>query len=211
MINEMNSFGHISNDYFLLAAILIVGMSYSILAKKLTVAAAIIGGILATVIFAAAGYPGIAMMSAFFLLASAASGWKQSFKQEFTNPQDKAARKSFQVVANTGLPVIAGLIIIIIPGLTELMLLAMAAGFASATADTLSSELGTVYGRRFLNIITFQPEKRGLDGVVSLEGILIGILGSCIIASIFSSGFGWNRNFFLIVIAGTAGNLLDSV
>jgi len=50
-----------------------------------------------------------------------------------------------------------------------------------------------------------------MDGVISLEGTLIGIVGSCIIAGIYALGWGWNDSFFFIVFAGTVGNLTDSV
>jgi uncharacterized protein (TIGR00297 family) len=87
----------------------------------------------------------------------------------------------------------------------------MAGAFSSATADTLSSELGTVYGKKFYNILTFQKDKKGLDGVVSFEGTGIGIAGSAVMATIYCLGAGWSLAFLWIVIAGTIGNLCDSV
>jgi uncharacterized protein (TIGR00297 family) len=87
----------------------------------------------------------------------------------------------------------------------------MAASFSAATADTLSSELGMVYGRRFFNILNFKRDTKGLNGVVSWEGTLCGLAGSFIIAFIFSLGYGWGINFLFIIIAGTIGNIADSL
>jgi uncharacterized membrane protein len=50
-----------------------------------------------------------------------------------------------------------------------------------------------------------------LDGVVSWEGLLIGVAGSAVIATIYSFAFGWDSCFLWIVTAGTVGNLSDSV
>ncbi|TCD26316.1 DUF92 domain-containing protein [Pedobacter psychrodurus] len=200
------------NSGIFLPIIIISGIAYSILAKKLTVLAAFTGAILAYLIFIAAGYTGVAMMSTFFILGSAATSWQQHKKRGFAVKEEtKKGRNALQVLANAGVPAIAGIVMVCYPQLAYLMLPAIAAAFASATADTLSSELGMVYGRRFFNIINFRPDRCGMDGVISLEGTLIGIAGSCIIAIVYVLGFGWNINFFFIVFAGTLGNLADSI
>ena len=200
------------NDALFLPLIIIAGMAYSILAKKLTILAAFTGGILACLIFVASGYTGVAMMTTFFILGSVATSWQRRKKHAFADSQEnRIGRSASQVFANAGIAAIAGLLIILFPQLANLLLPAMAAAFASATADTLSSELGMVYGKRFLNIITFKADYCGMDGVVSLEGTLIGIAGSCIIALVYAIGFGWDIGLVFIVIAGTVGNLTDSI
>jgi uncharacterized protein (TIGR00297 family) len=200
------------NGNTLLALIIIAGITYSITAKKLTVAAALTGGAVAYLVFTGAGFTGIAMMTSFFILGSAATSWQQSKKQDFSVADEiKTGRTTGQVLANAGVAGIVGIAVLFYPQLCYLLVPMIAASFASATADTLSSELGTVYGRRFFNIITLKPDQRGLDGVISLEGSLIGIAGSCIIAVIYAIGFGRGMNVIFIVIAGTAGNMSDSI
>jgi uncharacterized protein (TIGR00297 family) len=196
----------------LLPIIIISGMVYSILARKLTVTAAFTGGILAVIIFSAASYTGFAMMTTFFILGSFATSWQKHKKQAFALREETGkGRNALQVLANAGAAAVAGILILFYPRLDYLMLPAMAAAFASATADTLSSELGMVYGRRFFNVISFRPDNCGMDGVISLEGTLIGIGGSGIIAGIYALGWGWDISFLFIVLAGTVGNLTDSV
>jgi uncharacterized protein (TIGR00297 family) len=196
----------------ILALIIIGGISYSVTAKKLTIAAALTGGVVAYFVFAGAGFTGIAMMTTFFILASAATSWQQNKKQAFATAEEhKGGRTTGQVLANAGVPAITGILVLFYPRYSHLFTLMMAASFASATADTLSSELGTVYGKRFFNIISLKPDQRGLDGVISVEGTLIGIVGSCVIALFYGVGFGWDLNLIWVIIAGTAGNLSDSV
>ncbi|WP_183559072.1 DUF92 domain-containing protein [Mucilaginibacter sp. SP1R1] len=198
--------------YGLLVLILIVGIGYSVSAEKLTAIAAFTGAVVACLVFAGAGYTGIAMMTCFFILGSAATTWQHGKKQDFTTAREhKNGRTAGQVLANAGIAGITGVLILLWPLQAHLWLLMMTASLASATADTLSSELGTVYGRRFFNVITLKPDQRGLDGVISLEGVLIGVVGCIVISFIYALGFGWSTNLVIVIVAGTAGNLADSI
>lgn len=184
----------------------------SVTSRKLTIAGAIAGGIIGLLVFIGAGFTGIAMLAAFFVLGTAATSWKTEQKRAVKPHHDQSVRRNAgQVLANGGVAAITGLLSVIFPAQATLFVIIMAASLASATADTLSSELGMIYGRRFYNVITWRKEAKGLDGVVSLEGTAIGILGSAFIAVIYSLGYGWNNSFIFIVIAGTTGNLTDSV
>jgi len=195
-----------------LVIIICIGMVYSISAKKLTIAGASVGAILAILIFIASGYAGLAMMTAFFCLGSAATSWNRSLKQNFSSDEEnKHGRSATQVLANAGIAGIMAVGIIIFPHQRALLITAIAAAFASATADTLSSELGVIYGKRFFNILNFKTDLKGLDGVVSIEGTFFGVLGSSVIASIYALSYGWNSIFLMIVLSGTAGNLTDSI
>lgn len=186
-------------------------MFLSIWFKKLTVAAAVTGVVCALLVFAGTGFTGIALMTTFFISGTVATSWKTDLKKSLkTAEENQGRRKASQVLANAGVAAIAGALSMIFENHPTIWTLAIGAAFSAATADTLASELGTVYGKRFYNILTFKPDLRGLDGVVSLEGTLIGIVGSTLIALIYSIGFGFSGNFAILVFSGTIGNLTDS-
>lgn len=192
---------------------LIVGATAAVYRKKLTPAAGMTGALTGAAIYAGGGYPGLLLLALFFLLGTAATSWKKEKKLGLKgNAAHESTRTPGQVIANAGVAALAGIGTLSFPEHKPLFLLLMAAALSSATADTLSSELGMVYGRRFYHLLTLQPDERGLDGVVSLEGTLIGIAGSILIAAAYvlttPATIG---NFVIVVLAGTFGNLLDSV
>lgn len=190
---------------------LIIGSAYlTFKTDKLTGNGAVVGTILASLIFLGGGFTSLSMLIAFFVLGTLATEFKRAQKAVITN-DSSTKRKLIQVISNAGLSGVLGLLILFYPDQRELYQLLIAACFSSATADTLASELGTVFGKRFYGIMTFRREERGIDGAISLNGTLLGILGSGIIACIYSVGYGWSAHFYWIVIAGTIGNLADSV
>lgn len=191
---------------------LLSGVVISYTTRKLTLAGAITGGLVGLLIYKGAGYSGLLMMSFFFIAGSWATGWHKQDKLTIGIAEsDKGPRTAGQVLANGGVAAILGAIAWCMPQQAALMQLMIAGSLASATADTLSSELGTVYGRNFYNILSFKKDRRGLDGVVSLEGTLIGVLGAGFIAIIYALFFGWGWPVCWVIVAGATGNLADSV
>ena len=198
--------------YLPLILLLTVVVIASIITKKLTVAGAMTGGVIAIIIFSGAGYTGLGMLAAFFILGTLSTTWGKKEKLQFKEKGDQSVKRNAgQVLANGGVAAIMGILVYFIPAKAELLRLMMAGSLASAMADTLSSELGMIYGRRFYNIVTWKRDVRGLDGVISLEGTLIGVVGSIIISIIYAVGFGWDNKILIVIIAGTIGNLADSV
>lgn len=187
-------------------------MAASVVFKKLTPPAAVTGGLLSCCIYAGAGFPGIIMMAGFFILGVVTTSWKLSGKiSEGLAEAEKGKRTAAQVFANAGAAAVTGLIAWILPELNLNAPLIIAACFASATADTVSSELGNVYGKRFYHVLTFNKGIKGANGVISAEGTLAGCLGSLIIAIVYSCSMKSATDLFLIVIAGNVGNFVDSV
>ncbi|PAW94166.1 hypothetical protein CKK33_11960 [Mucilaginibacter sp. MD40] len=180
---------------------------------KLTAWGAIIGAIVAMLIFAGTGYAGLTQLAAFFILSTLATSHRRQEKQKFSMPGEQTTRDAWQVLANGGIAAICGALAWLSPSNALYLYLMLAASLASATADTLSSELGSVYGRRFYNIITLKPDVRGRDGVVSFEGSMIGISGAAIIALIVqinNTALGY-KAVVIILATGTLGNIVDSV
>jgi uncharacterized protein (TIGR00297 family) len=72
--------------------------------------------------------------------------------------------------------------------------------------------MGNLYGKNYINILTFKRDKRGLDGVISLEGTLFGAVGAVLIAGVYLAtgeiAFG---AALLIALAGFMGGVIDSV
>lgn len=212
MSNNPCTLQQMLSNYFPIIIILTIAAFITEKAKKLTFAASVTGWVVGLLIFAGAGYAGVTMIGTFFLLGTAATSFKIKTKQKLgVAEKDKGRRNAAQVVANAGVAAILGILIVCYPEKANLFRVMIGASVASATADTLSSELGNLFGKNYYNIITLQKDKRGLDGVVSAEGTLSGIAGSTIITSIYAIAFGFDVNFFWIIIAGTIGNLSDSV
>jgi uncharacterized protein (TIGR00297 family) len=192
--------------------VIIIGVFFSLLAKKLTIPAALAGGAIAIFIYAGVGYTGIVMLGIFFLLGSYATSFKIKLKEGLGfAEQNKGRRSAGQVIANAGVAGFLGFLATVFPEKESLLRLMIAASFSAATADTLSSELGMIYGKKFYNIRTLKTDRKGLNGVVSPEGTLLGLLGSIIIALVYAVVYGWDINLLWIIISGTAGNLLDSL
>ncbi|MCC6289759.1 MAG: DUF92 domain-containing protein [Chitinophagaceae bacterium] len=201
-----------SFEVSILVAIIITGAVLSVVFNKLTLFAGFTGCVIAALIFAGSGYTGIVIMTAFFVCGVIVTGWKSSQKLKSGLAENKTGtRAASQVLANAAAPALAGVLFLLNVLSYPLATLIIAACFSSAIADTASSEMGNVYGKKYYNILTLKKDKRGLNGVVSIEGFLFGLGGSVLIAAIYSYTYGWNINALIIIACGTAGNILDSV
>ncbi|MBS1529251.1 MAG: DUF92 domain-containing protein [Bacteroidetes bacterium] len=201
-----------SLSYLIVIVLLTLGAYFSIRERKLTLGGAIAAFCVGLAVFMGDGFRGLIMLTAFFLLGTLATSWEKEKKNQFKSKSDRATtRDAGQVLANGGIPAILGLLVLWFPHHSGYFRLMMTAALSSAMADTLSSELGMLYGRWFFNIITFRKERKGLDGVISITGLLIGVAGSAVVALIYCFGAFGSKRFGLIILAGTIGNLADSI
>jgi uncharacterized protein (TIGR00297 family) len=196
--------------YGLALVIFFTLLSYA--TKRIDASGAITGGCLTACILLGAGIWGLVILGAFFVVGSLASVWKIKLKQQLGLAEpNKAKRSAIHAFSNGGVAALCGLLAWLFPAHAALFQVMLAASMASAMADTLASELGNVYGSRYVNILTFRSEPRGLDGVVSLEGTLVGAAGSVLIACIYGIGFGWDISVIIVALSGVVGNGFDSV
>lgn len=205
---------HLSSftDTGIVLLLLIIFMLVCIKTGKLSLPASLAAGVVGFLVFAGAGFTGICMLGAFFLLSVLATAHRKDLKAKVnTDGLHPEKRNAGQVFANGGTAALMAIPVLTDPAHASLYTMMLAASLASATADTLSSELGTVYGRNFYNILTFKKDTKGLDGVISLEGTLIGIAGALVIAVIYSCAYDFDKRGICILWGGIIGNLVDSI
>lgn len=194
---------------YLVYLFLLAGMLLSYRAQKLTLAGSVTGGLVGLLVYQGGGSIALILLVLFFGAGTVATRIGKH-KKPSASGRDESRRTAGQVLANGGVAALLGLFALILPQHVLLFKLMIAGSLAAATADTLSSELGMLYGRRFYNVLTLRPDTRGLDGVVSLEGTLIGIAGAALIATAYGYLYGFPP-MAVIILAGFTGNLADSV
>ena len=178
---------------------------------KIDGAGATAGGLIAMGLFLGGNFPALVPLFLFFVLGTLASSWGRRRKQALGLAQEDGGQRGLRhALANGGVAGLAGLLAWSLPGQETLWLTALAGALASAIGDTLSSELGNLYGRRYLDLLTLQPGERGQDGVISLEGTLLGAGGSLLMALVAAWGLP-GVLWWAVLLGGLAGNLADSL
>lgn len=190
--------------------LILAGSFLSARLGKLTWWGSIAAAAVALLIYAGAGWNGLMLLGLFFAGSVWATAWQKEQKKIMTHHDWEQQRTAGQVLANGGVAALCGGLAFALPQQALWWQLGLAGALSSAMADTWSSELGTVYGRRFFDILTWQRGRRGDDGVISFEGLGIGLLASGLIASAFVLKHGLPY-VWPIIIAGLIGNLLDSI
>jgi len=103
-------------------------------------------------------------------------------------------------------------IMTLLTDIPEIYKIAFVAAFATATFDTISSELGQIYGKRPISITTMKTVPVGTDGAISIKGTILGFLSAILIA--FEAYF-LNlislSSIMIVVISAFAGTTIESI
>jgi uncharacterized protein (TIGR00297 family) len=180
--------------------------------RSVDLSGAIAGTLLGALIFASAGLAGWSLLLAFFVLGTAATKLGYKRKAAAKLAQEKGGRRSARhAFANSGVAAACAFFTAATPH-PEILLAAFAGAFATAAGDTISSEIGQLWGRRTFLITTLRPVPRGTDGAVSLEGTLAGLLASAAVAGLGAawSLYSWEIAL-LVTLAAFLGTIAESV
>ena len=184
----------------------------SIASRKIDIPGGLVGGLLAACIFLGTGLGGLLLLGGFFILGSVASKFGLRKKIKMGLAQENSGKRGVRhALANGGVAAAMGLAAWSFPASASLYGVMLAASLALAAADTCASELGNIYGTKYVDVLSFKPGKRGEDGVISPQGTLLGALAAVLIAALYLAAGGTWIGALLATAAGCFGNLVDSV
>lgn len=160
----------------------------------MTLPGAMVGCMLAALLWNYAGFRGFLLLAAFFVLGSGATRLAK---------RRAPPRVAAQAAANAG----AALIFAILGWLP-----AVAAALAEAAADTLASEIGPLLRGRVFLITNGRAVPAGTSGGISVAGTLVGLAGAAIIAAL-AAATGMIRVSWIpgVILAAGTGSLVDSL
>jgi len=169
-------------------------------------AAATLGGLT----YGIGGWMSAMLLVAFFVSSSALSHIGIARKVKLASTFSKGKRRDFaQVMANGSLATVLA----VVYGLSgqAIWLIGLSGALAAATADTWATEIG-VFSRRPPRLITTGlPVEVGTSGGVTLVGSLAAVCGAGFIGLIVAAMQGVMAAFPLVVLAGIAGAVIDSL
>ncbi len=180
-------------------------------ARSVSVSGAVSGCVLGTALYTFGGWRGFLMLLVFFVLGTLSTKLGFRKKAALGVAQERGGRRGVKnAVANTLTGVLFAFLAVA-TATPEIFTAALAAAFATAVCDTVSSEFGQAYGRRHFLITTFRRVPAGTDGAVSLEGTFAGLAASAALA-----GIAWKVDLVglpvavVVAAAGFAGATIES-
>jgi uncharacterized protein (TIGR00297 family) len=160
-----------------------------------------------------AGWGWGALLIAYFIAGSALSHFRRAEKERRTGGvvAKGGARDATQVIANGGIFAASAFLAPLGPnhfGVT--MSIAALGALAAASADTWSTEIGTLVGGTPRSVVSFRPVPTGTSGGVSLAGSIAMVAGAAFVAGM-SAWPGLPHAAWIVIAAGIGGAMVDSL
>ena len=205
---------HLNNAHSIIAA-LIVNVSFGLLAYYLKTVSksGLTGGVVVgTIIYLCLGIGGFLILFTFFALGSWSSKHKYEWKASHGVAQENRGKRSVKhAVAKGGVGLVMA-IMALLTDIPEVFKIAFVAAFATATFDTISSELGQIYGKKPILITTMKSVPVGTDGAISIEGTILGMLSAALIgAEAYALHLINLPSIIIVVAAAFVGTTVESV
>ena len=205
---------HLNNAHSIIAA-LIVNVSFGLLAYYLKTVSksGLTGGVVVgTIIYLCLGIGGFLILFTFFALGSWSSKHKYKWKASHGVAQENRGKRSVKhAVAKGGVGLVMA-IMALLTDIPEVFKIAFVAAFATATFDTISSELGQIYGKKPILITTMKSVPVGTDGAISIEGTILGMLSAALIgAEAYALHLINLPSIIIVVAAAFVGTTVESV
>ncbi len=158
------------------------------------------------------------LLLTFYLLGGGFTKYKYRYKQSLGIAQGKGGARGYKnVFSNSLVAIVASIGYTIFPHAANIFLYIYLGSVATATGDTLASEIGTTYKGKPRMITTLKEVEPGVDGGVSSLGEIAAIFGSMVIA-LFALLVGvieidqyYLLGMSIITISGFVGTNIDSL
>ena len=160
------------------------------------------------------------LLLTFYMLGGGFTKYKYEYKKSLGIAQGKGGARGYRnVFSNSIFAIAASICYTIFPHESYLFLYIYLGAVATATGDTLASEVGTTYKGSPRMITTLKKVEPGTDGGVSMLGETASILGSLVIG-IFAVLFGVIAvdpirlcliGMTIVVVSGFVGTNIDSL
>jgi len=175
--------------------------------KKIDTGGLIMGIAAGTVMYVSLGLGGFVMLFSFVALsivATAASSKARGLDKSYS------VRGMGNVAANLG-PAAAFAIASLFSDNPHMFNVGFCACLGAALSDTVSSEIGIAYGKRHVDIVTRAQTAAGVNGAVSMEGSLAGLMGAVFMAiASVTAELASPSEAWIVLAGGTLGFFADS-
>jgi uncharacterized protein (TIGR00297 family) len=183
--------------------LIITGLAviFAYLKEKISLSAVVSTAVIGFIVVAFGGVQWVAPLTTFFVIGVLVTEYKKGVKKK--HKCDQIQRTYKNVVGNGAYAAVCACGNAILPN--PLWYTMMVTGMASATADSVATEIGQVYGKNPFNPITFRPAQIGETGAVSVQGLMAGVAGASVVSLYAYQDYG------RVIFFAMYGCVLDSI